>query len=138
MASVKKVTKTMAVEALNAYSKAELALEDHAKRREEELLALMPKDVRAMYLLRSQELTSIGEVLAATVEEQKAEVARMVLDLGETVKAETAMGIYCQGKESWDGKGLAGYAIANPEVLAFRTIGAPYTQIRKVAKAAEK
>lgn len=53
------------------------------------------------------------------------------LEYGESVKGATLRAQFTRGRVSWNTKGLVGYAVANPEVLAFRKQGAAYVSIRK-------
>ena len=53
-----------------------------------------------------------------------------VIALGASVKGEHLHAVYTKGRETWDGKLLSGYAIAHPDVLACRNIGAPSVSIR--------
>jgi len=89
--------------------------------------------------------------LAALAEIQKREdetVAHLAIeaaDLTAKIKTETVaaqqtthghslMAVYAKGRVTWDGKGLDGYAVANPEVAAFRRVGEPSVSIREVKK----
>lgn len=64
--------------------------------------------------------------ISALTEEIKAEV----IQAGASVKGTYLHAVYTKGRESWDGKSLAGYAAAHPEVLTFRKIGEPSVSVR--------
>ncbi|MCG3145996.1 MAG: hypothetical protein HONDAALG_03775 [Gammaproteobacteria bacterium] len=51
---------------------------------------------------------------------------------GATVKGAALSAVYAKGRVSWDNKALEGYAVAHPELLAFRSEGAPSVSIRGV------
>ena len=74
--------------------------------------------------------------LFAIAEDRAAElttaVKAAVLAHGLTVKGAALQAVYARGRESWDGRALAGYAAAHPEVLAFQKIGEPSVSIRTV------
>ena len=59
-------------------------------------------------------------------------IKRAVIAHGATVKGATLSAVFAKGRVSWDDKGLAGYAVAHPELLAFRSEGAPSVSIRAV------
>ena len=59
------------------------------------------------------------------------EIKEAVINHGSTVKSEFLMAVYNKGRVSWDGKGLAGFAAAHPEIEAFKKIGKPSVSFRK-------
>jgi uncharacterized protein YifE (UPF0438 family) len=64
------------------------------------------------------------------IAELEAEVKDEVLKAGATVQAGDVRAIFYRGAVTWDSKGLARYAQANPEVEQFRKVGAPRVAIR--------
>lgn len=56
----------------------------------------------------------------------------LTIDHGKSVKADHLHAVYSKGRITWDGKGLKGYAVANPEINAFRKFGNPSASIRKI------
>lgn len=60
------------------------------------------------------------------------QVKAAVLATGVTAKGAALQAVFTRGRESWDGRALAGYAAAHPEVLAFQKIGEPSVSIRTV------
>lgn len=83
------------------------------------------EDVKADYLERISNAQEIAEKMETTVKE-------LVLNAGVTVKGERLQAVYAKGRVSWDAKGLEGYATAVPEIIRFRTEGAPSVSIREV------
>lgn len=59
-------------------------------------------------------------------------IKEYVLDHGASVKADYLHAIYAKGRVSWNTKGLAGYAVAHPEIEAFKKVGKPSVSIRRV------
>jgi len=53
------------------------------------------------------------------------------LGYGETVRGAALMAVYSKGRTTWDGPGLVGYAVAHPEIEAFKKVGQPSISIRK-------
>jgi hypothetical protein len=70
---------------------------------------------------------AVGEHITALTNEIKAEV----LAHGESCKGEHLQAVWMKGRTSWDTKGLDGYAVAHPEIAAFKTVGEPTVTIRK-------
>ena len=86
----------------------------------------------------AEQLAEIGEELRRTMVNYDINIAPLEEDIkalgieyGETVKGATLRAQFARGRVSWNTKGLTGYAVANPDVLAFRKQGAPYVSIRK-------
>ena len=86
-----------------------------------------------------QKLADIDAEFAGKSEFVDAEIARLtdsvkteVLLNGATVKGNFLMAVYTKGRETWDGKGLAGFMVAHPEIEKFRKVGEPSISIRKI------
>ena len=58
------------------------------------------------------------------------EIKAAVINHGATVKSEFLMAVYNKGRVSWDSKGLAGFAVAHPEIEAFKKTGNPSVTLR--------
>jgi hypothetical protein len=61
-----------------------------------------------------------------------ADIKAAVLAFGQSVKSERKNAVFSKGRVSWDTKGLDGFAVANPAILAFRKEGKPSISIREV------
>ena len=59
-----------------------------------------------------------------------ANIKGAVLDLGKSVKATHLQAVWSKPRVSWDTKSLDGYAVAHPELFAFRKEGIPSVSIR--------
>ncbi len=70
--------------------------------------------------------------LATTLTELTANVKRLVAAYGQTVAGQHLQAVWVKGRESWDSRGLQGYARAHPEVLEFQKVGEPSVSIRTV------
>ena len=60
------------------------------------------------------------------------EIKEDVIKECATVKGNFLMAVWNKGRISWDTKGLDGYAVAHPEMAAFRKEGDPSVTIRKI------
>ena len=65
------------------------------------------------------------------------EIRAAVLERGETMQSEHLAAVWNKGRVSWDGRLLAGYAVAHPEVLSMRKEGAPTVSFRVLKGGAE-
>lgn len=59
------------------------------------------------------------------------QIKNEVIAAGSTIKGSNLMAVWNKGRVSWDTKGLDGYAVAHPEMSAFRSVGSPTVTIRK-------
>ena len=83
------------------------------------------KDIEAEF---SADVEHIDLVISTLTEEIKtAAIAH-----GESVKGDNMKVTFVKGRVTWDSKGLAGYAVANPEVLKFKKVGNPSARIGSV------
>ena len=70
------------------------------------------------------------EAAAISVTSLEDVIKTTTLEIGETVKAESLYAVYSKPRISWDTKGLAGFAVAHPEIEQFRKVGKPSISIR--------
>ena len=81
------------------------------------------EDLDAEYTPRMAAVTEASTSLESDIKQQ-------ILAAGETAKGTRLMAVYNKGRVSWDTKALDGYAVAHPEMSAFRSEGAPSVTIR--------
>ena len=74
------------------------------------------------------------ESLQHNLEELDKSVKAAVAERHESIRAGGLHAVYAMGRESWDSRGLAGFAVAHPEILRFQRVGDPVVSIRKDAK----
>lgn len=91
---------------------------------------ILTPEVKAQLAAIDAEFDPMLSAVRDAIGKLEGEVKLAVLAHGETVKA-AYMAVYAEGRESWDGKGLAGYAVAHPEIEAFKKIGSPSVSIRR-------
>jgi hypothetical protein len=58
------------------------------------------------------------------------QIKEQTLVHGETVTGIGMSAIVCDGRVTWDTKGLQGYAEVDPKILKFRKVGNPYVMIK--------
>jgi hypothetical protein len=62
----------------------------------------------------------------------EAEIKQAILAHGASVKGTFLHAIWAKGRVTWDTKGLVGYAVAHPEMSAFRSEGEPTVSLRNI------
>lgn len=60
------------------------------------------------------------------------EIEKKVLEVGKSLDGSFLKAVYYKARTSWDTKGLEGFAVAHPEIQAFRSYGKPSVQIRSL------
>jgi hypothetical protein len=84
------------------------------------------RELEAEFAPKSERLQELeAELLGA--------VKTAVLARGASVRAGSLHAVYLRGRESWDSRGLQGYAQAHPEVLHFQKVGESSVSIRRAA-----
>jgi hypothetical protein len=91
----------------------------------------LPEDLRTALDKIDLEFTTKQAEVGKEIAELETEIKREVLFNGLTVKGNYLMAVWNKGRISWDTKGLDGYAVAHPEMTAFRKEGDPSVTIRK-------
>jgi len=71
---------------------------------------------------------AVDEKIASLTESIKIQT----IAFGQSVKGQFLHVVWVKGRESWDGKLLAGFAIAHPEILTARKVGEPTVSLRNV------
>lgn len=102
----------------------------------------MYEDKRARIMSKiADELAELDAEYAPTLDRESKELntqekrlRALVLAHGESVKTSRVNILFSDGKITWDTKGLHGYAVSKPEILAFRSIGKPFTTVQWMAK----
>ena len=69
---------------------------------------------------------------AEKIDAAEAEVRQAVMEHGASVKGKFIQAVWMKGRETWDGKLLAGFAIAHPEIAVARKVGEPSVSLRGV------
>lgn len=72
--------------------------------------------------------------LQARLTELESQVRGDVVYHGESVRGAGLQAVYSKPRVTWDTAGLDGYAVAHPEILAFRREGAPSVTIKSMRK----
>lgn len=62
----------------------------------------------------------------------ESEVKRLAAIYGESVRGAYLQAVYSKPRVVWDSKALDGYALAHPELFAFRREGEPSVSIKAV------
>ena len=70
--------------------------------------------------------------VATAAAEQEAAIKAAVLTHGQSVRGTRLLAVFMKGRVVWDTKQLDGYAVAHPEIAAFRSVNAPTVSIRSI------
>ena len=89
-------------------------------------------EIKAMVKAVEAEFADRTRVMNVDIAVLEDQIKRAVIAHGATVKGAALSAVYAKGRVSWDNKALEGYAVAHPELLAFRSEGAPSVSIRGV------
>lgn len=66
------------------------------------------------------------------ISELTAQVKTACVEHGSSIKGENMRVSFIKGRVTWDSKGLAGYAVAHPEIKEFMKTGKPYAAVKNV------
>lgn len=100
--------------------------------KEAAIASLLTPEVKAAISDIEAEFSGKVEAAQANASELEAKIKTAVVDAGATVKGERLQAVYVSPKVTWDAKSLDGYAMAHPELFAFRKEGDASVQIRAV------
>ena len=78
------------------------------------------------------EMNTAMDALQGGIKSITDEIKEDVIKECATVKGSYLMAVWNKARVSWDTKGLDGYAVAHPEISAFRKEGDPSVTIRKI------
>lgn len=119
-------TEKQTVQALDKLAALRRQLEARAKKRDKLIAAAVAQDPEIAAL------TAEIEALTGAAGECETFVRTHVLTAEKTAKGRHLMAVFSQGRASWDGKKLDGFAAVHPEILQFKSYGSPTVSIRKV------
>ena len=86
---------------------------------------IIPPEIKAQLDEIDAEAQTAMDALSGGIDSLTAEIKAEVIAAGTTVKSEHLQAVYAKGRVSWDNKALDGYAVAHPEIGAFRKTGEP-------------
>ena len=92
---------------------------------------IIPPEIKAQLDEIDAEAQTALDALSGGIDSLTAEIKAEVITAGTTVKSEHLQAVYAKGRVSWDNKALDGYAVAHPEIGAFRKTGEPSVSIRR-------
>ena len=97
---------------------------------QDELLKNLPKEYSNDVRVLIERCVDRQDALAGEIKALETQIKQAVLDHGESVSVPPVSALLVDGRTSWNGKGLSGYAVAHPEILAFQSKGSPYVTLR--------
>jgi hypothetical protein len=95
--------------------------------------AILTDEIKAQLASVDEEFSDQEEAVGQNIADLEAEIKDAVAMAGVSVKGQYLQAVYSKPRVSWDTKGLDGYAVAHPEVAAFKkSTGVPSVSIRVV------
>jgi uncharacterized protein YifE (UPF0438 family) len=102
------------------------ALRQRLEAERAKIMATVEAELAALEARYGQPLEEANREVA----EREAELKAQVLRLGGSARNDRVQAVYYRGRVTWDSKGLAQYAQANPELERFRRVGPPTVVVR--------
>jgi len=125
---------------MNTYQKVEVLLESLAEKQAMQTIVRMDKDRARDSVLTAEirqaladidvEFAGKEEAASEGISDLESVIKAETIGIGETVKGDKLYAVFNKPRITWDAKGLTGYAVAHPEVAAFRKTGTPSVSIR--------
>jgi len=119
-------------EQLNELAEERAKLQVLELREQEEISAILTPELRTQIEAVKAHYVSVSADTQTAVDGLEAAIKLAVIAHGKTVKGNFLMATWNKARETWDSSGLAGYAVAHPEINAFRKTGKPSSTIRTV------
>lgn len=94
--------------------------------------SLMPLDLKRAIAQLEMQFDVPVQTMELKILALTDEIKAAALEHKGSVKATHNMVVYSKGRVVWDTAGLDGFAIAHPEIKAFKDYGEPVISIRKV------
>lgn len=120
------------IDKLNELANIKAMLDALNLQKQELLAAAMPAEVRARLDEIEAEFSGKTETANEKAAALEAEIKAEIIAGGASVKGDYLHAIYAKGRVTWDTKGVEGFAVAHPELNAFRKVGEPSVSIRKI------
>lgn len=110
-----------------------MAERDYIALKKQELLEqAMPAEVKQAIADINAEFAPQEQAVSEAIDNATKDVKDDVLKVGESVKGDFLHAVFVGGRISWDTKGIDGFAVAHPEINAFKKQGEPSVTIRKI------
>ena len=125
------------IEKLDKLSSLEMAIETNREYfggLNEEQMKQIPPEIKVALNKIDVEFNERQAEVGKQISELTDEIKQDVLNIGETVKGTYKMAVWNKARVTWDNKGLEGFMVAHPEIVAFRKEGEPSVTIRKSGK----
>jgi hypothetical protein len=97
-----------------------------------DLTPKIPDDVQKQIDDVNSEFSGKESVADSNINRLEEEIKLLIVDYGQTVKANGLMGIFNKGRIKWNTDRLNAYAKKHKEVLDMQEQGEPYVSFRKV------
>ena len=109
-------------------------VEKLATEKKELIESVLPDEIKKQLADIDAEFNNRQTAVNMAIDSLESEIKLDVINLGKTVPGKFLMAVYNKARVTWDSKGLEGFMIAHPEIIAFRKEGDPTVTIRKNGK----
>lgn len=97
-----------------------------AQEKRDEIAADINRQIRELEEIQAVKCFEVDQKIESLTKDIKSSV----ITTGESAKGSRLHAVYAKGRVTWDGSGLGGYAVAHPEINAFKKEGSPSVSIR--------
>lgn len=94
--------------------------------------AVITPEVKALMTEIEEEIGPDLKQADKVISELTAQIKAACVVHGSSVKGDHIRVSFIKGRVTWDGKGLAGYAVAHPEIKDFMKVGKPYAAVKNI------
>ena len=102
-----------------------------SSRKSDARAAIIPPDVKVRMDQIDGDYDNRIEELKESITQLTNQIKNSVMEHGSNVVGKRLKAVPVAGVTKWDTTGLNGYAVARPEILAFRTVGKPFVRVEK-------
>jgi len=107
-------------------------IEDLNTERQKLLDAATPPEIKIILDNINAHYNNTEQRLAQRFKEIETLIKQYIVAIASTYKHGTWQAVYYNGRITWDSKALEGFAVAHPEINAFKKTGEPSVQMRRV------
>jgi hypothetical protein len=90
----------------------------------------IPADIQKIINDIEEEYSGMENIVNEKIALLTNTIKEQIKQTGESVKGTHLMAVYTKPRVTWDTKGIEGFAVAHPEINAFRKVGEPSVSIR--------
>jgi hypothetical protein len=121
-------------EKLNRLSELQVLADDIRNDYAELKKAALTPEIAAKLTILDDEMNNQLAQTQVAIDSVTTEIKLDTINSKGTIHGKFLMAVYNKARVTWDNKGLEGFMVAHPEIVAFRKEGEPTVTIRKSGK----